>query len=259
MAILLRTNTDANNFLDAAGIARTEANGSIVIGICQLTTDLKNYGLWDKMKAIYPMVGQAGVSSSFQFNLKDPSTFRGTFSGGWIFSSTGATPDGSTGYMDTKLNLLSNYSNVLSNHFSVYYRTGDSSNEKIGAQNGSTFSQGMSAHLNWFGTYYNDNMGRTALDSATYGTSNAMHLSSVTLPSTQKMYRNGILRINGSTDNSTYPSLNFYFGANNNGTANSFSSRELAFASIGDGLTNTEATNFYTAVQRFQTTLGRQV
>jgi hypothetical protein len=54
MAILLRTNTDANNFLDAAGIARTEANGSIILGICQLTTDLKNYGLWDKMKVIYP-------------------------------------------------------------------------------------------------------------------------------------------------------------------------------------------------------------
>lgn len=246
------TDTNIVNFINA--IPPWQA-GAVVT----LVFDLKQYELWDKMKAIYPMVGYPGDSNAFELNLKDINTFRGTFSGGWIFSSTGATPDGSTGYMDTKLNLLSNYNNVLSNHFSVYYRTGDSSNEKIGAQNGSTFSQGMSAHLNWFGNYYNDNMGRTALDSATYGTSNAMHLSSVTLPSTQKMYRNGILRINSSTDNSTYPSLNFYFGANNNGTANSFSSRELAFASIGDGLTDTDASNFYTAVQKFQTTLGRQV
>jgi hypothetical protein len=34
---------------------------------------------------------------------------------------------------------------------------------------------------------------------------------------------------------------------------------QFAFASIGDGLTNTEAANFYTAVQAYQTTLSRQV
>ena len=38
-----------------------------------------------------------------------------------------------------------------------------------------------------------------------------------------------------------------------------FSSKECAFASIGDGLTDTQASNFYTAVQAFQTTLSRQV
>jgi hypothetical protein len=38
-----------------------------------------------------------------------------------------------------------------------------------------------------------------------------------------------------------------------------YSAYECAFATIGDGLTDTEAANFYTAVQRFQTTLGRQV
>jgi hypothetical protein len=37
------------------------------------------------------------------------------------------------------------------------------------------------------------------------------------------------------------------------------SNRECAFSSIGDGLTDTQASNFYTAVQAFQTTLSRQV
>ena len=59
----------------------------------QLVVDLKSYGIWNKMKVVYPMVGQAGVSSSFEFNLKDVNTFRGSFSGGWIFSSTGAKPN----------------------------------------------------------------------------------------------------------------------------------------------------------------------
>ena len=38
-----------------------------------------------------------------------------------------------------------------------------------------------------------------------------------------------------------------------------FSSLETAFVTIGDGLTDTEAAAFYTAVQKYQTTLGRQV
>ena len=38
-----------------------------------------------------------------------------------------------------------------------------------------------------------------------------------------------------------------------------YSAKECAFASIGDGLTDTEAANFYTAVQTFQTTLSRNV
>jgi hypothetical protein len=51
-----------------------------------------------------------------------------------------------------------------------------------------------------------------------------------------------------------------YIGAlNNQGNAGSYSNRECAFASIGDGLTDAEALAFYNAVQTFQTSLGRQV
>ena len=47
---------------------------------------------------------------------------------------------------------------------------------------------------------------------------------------------------------------------NNYATGTTFSSgSRCAFASIGDGLTDTQASNFYTAVQAMQTTLSRQV
>jgi hypothetical protein len=46
---------------------------------------------------------------------------------------------------------------------------------------------------------------------------------------------------------------------NNNGSTVNFSGRECAFASIGDGLNDTEAANLYTAVQNYQITLNRQV
>jgi hypothetical protein len=56
------------------------------------------------------------------------------------------------------------------------------------------------------------------------------------------------------------PTNNLYLGAwNENGTAAKFSDRQCAFASIGDGLTDTQASDFYTAVQAFQTTLSRNV
>jgi hypothetical protein len=57
-------------------------------------------------------------------------------------------------------------------------------------------------------------------------------------------------------------SNNVYFGASNVSTSNTafyFSPRENAFASIGDGLTDTQATALYNAVQTFNTTLSRQV
>ena len=38
-----------------------------------------------------------------------------------------------------------------------------------------------------------------------------------------------------------------------------YGNRECALASIGLGLSDTEAANFYTAVQAFNTTLSRQV
>jgi hypothetical protein len=54
-----------------------------------------------------------------------------------------------------------------------------------------------------------------------------------------------------------YPIL---IGARNDAfTPQAYDNKESAFASIGDGLTDTEAANFYTAVQAYQTTLGRQV
>jgi hypothetical protein len=54
--------------------------------------------------------------------------------------------------------------------------------------------------------------------------------------------------------------FNLILGANNNGgTITGFNTQENRLFTVGDGLTDIEAANFYTAVQRFQTTLGRQV
>lgn len=250
---------DAQAFTLAAGITNTTQ----IYAVNQLVIDLKAYGLWTKMKAIYPFVGN--TSSQMKYNLKDPrdldAAFRLVFFGGWTFSNTGATPNGINAYGDTKLNLLTNYGTSYNNHFSVYYRTNNQILDKLGANNG-TFNQGMSAHICYSnGNTYNDNMGRNFDTNANYGTSAAFHISSLLSTTSQRLYRNGILKISGNaTAGFLYPSRTFYFGAlNQGGTTAEFSNKEIAFGTIGDGLTDTEAANFYTAVQAFQTTLGRQV
>ena len=67
--------------------------------------------------------------------------------------------------------------------------------------------------------------------------------------------------LSNRTAASTSKSTNsFTIGALNSGTLRQFySTKQCAFASIGDGLTDAEALALYNAVQLFNTTLARQV
>jgi hypothetical protein len=51
----------------------------------------------------------------------------------------------------------------------------------------------------------------------------------------------------------------FISGANKNGTAGNFTNLICAFHSFGYGITSSQASIFYNAVQALQTALGRQV
>ena len=253
------TDVDAQAFITAANI--TDSTQKTAINT--LVTDLKTYSIWNKMKVVYPMVG--GTASTHKFNLKDPrdldAAFRLVFNGGMTHSNTGILFGGVNGYADSKLNLFNNYGSSYNNHFSVYYRTNNKNSEKIGA-NGGNYYLGMSTHICYSDdNTYNDNMGRNSVSNTTYGNSAASHISSLLSTTSQKMYRNGVLKISGNAFSGySFPSQNFYFGALcEGGTASSFSNREVAFGSIGDGLSDTEAANLYTSIQKFQTTLNRFV
>jgi len=255
---------DAQAFLTAAAITDPTISSSID----KLVVDLKAAGVWSKMKAIYPMVG--GTASTHKFNLKDPrdldAAFRLSFFGGWTHSNNGALPNGTNTYADTNLNQLS-ILNVNSNHISVYSRTNTNSGSgalfrlECGITNNVThsFNQiGMRAALN----QYSEN-GSHLINSAVSDSLGHAILTS-TASNAGKIYKNGS-SIGTSTVTQTRALFNntIYIGATRNVGSNPgavyFSQRELAFSSIGDGLSDTEAANFYTAVQNFQTSLGRQV
>lgn len=239
----------ATAFLDAAGIT----DPTIKSAVNTLVVDLKGFGLWDKMKAVYPFVG--GTATTHKFNLVNPldtnAAFRLSFNGGITHSSNGVQGNGTNGYGNTFVSPLTNLSqnNVCVN---LYSRTNTGGQSDFGATN-------FHGYLNISNKQY-FKINQSTSFSATTGTTSSLGLFSFNrVNATQEsIYKNGSLLETFSKNSITPTSNNLYLLAYN-GAAPEYSNKQLAFASIGDGLTNTEASNLYTAVQKFQTTLGRQV
>jgi len=247
---------DALAFINAAGITDATQIGAIN----GLVLDLKAFGIWTKMKAVYPFVG--GTANSHKYNLKDPqdtnAAFRLVFNGGWTHSATGALPNGTNGFANTFLNastqLLQN-----STHLSYYSRTLSNGAEvEIGA--GNLSGNGSLIEIRTSGiTYYNINSA-AAYITFSDADSRAFYLGNRTASNVVNGWRNSVKAITGATVSTLPFNGNIYIGAfNNSGTAQFFTTKQCAFSSIGDGLTDTEAANYYSAVQAFQTTLSRQV
>jgi hypothetical protein len=221
------------------------------LAIDTLVRKIKTDGIWTKMKAIYPMVGASSAACSQ--NLKS-SSFTGTFNGGWTFASTGVTPNGSSGYMNTGISpsTLSQTSNSMS----VYVRNSPSSGGwDLSSENnaGNRFLT-IIASFNGGDPFIANNSGLTSAPSASpLGLTLNTRIDNVRY----KIFRNNSLILNSTTTTTGLTDTNFLLGARLTNTA--FSNKNYSFAHIGDGLTDTEASNFYTAVQAFQTTLSRQV
>jgi hypothetical protein len=251
---------DALAFLTAASIT----DPTITTAIDTLVIDLKAAGIWTKMKAVYPFVG--GTASSHKFNLKDPrdldAAFRLQFFGGITHNANGFTGNGSTGYASTLLN--PSISLGLNNtHISVYSRTNNAiAGVDIGltVSNSDAFGMGVRwSDNNGYYNIYNVSTNRITINSVT--SSLGLFCLSRTANNVAKVFRNGSqIGLNSNIQNNVNLSNRIInLSADNSGSASQPSNRNYAFASIGDGLSDSEASAFYTAVQAFQTTLGRAV
>jgi hypothetical protein len=245
---------DAQAFITAAGITDSIQQNAINT----LVLNLKSYSIWTKMKAIYPFVG--GTATTHKWNLKDPrdldAAFRLTFSGGWTHSSTGALPNGGTGFANTFLNDNTTLS-LNSAHMATYLRTnvdglycdmGASSTNFDDTSLFSRYSNGFYPRI------HNTNSGITnTVSSLGFFMSNRVNSTEI-----RAFQGNTLKLITNSSSNKVNVSI--YIAAMNRPIGiGFFSPRETAFNSIGDGLTDTEAVNLYNAVQSFQTTLARNV
>jgi hypothetical protein len=255
LSFLSVPDAEAKAFFIATGITDPTIQDAIIV----LVQDLKDYSIWSKMKAIYPFVG--GTATTHKFNLVNPldfdSAFRLTFNGGWTHSSNGALPNGTNGYADTFLTPSTSL-NLNSTHISFYSRTNVAN---MGSDLGSAninFANGLYISPRWTdGNSYSringNNIQYVSAGSLGY------FVGTRTSSSVARIFQNNTLRANDTLSSTALNNFTLNIGALNNGGTRNFSNRQIAFATIGDGLTNTEASNLYTAVQKFQTTLARQL
>ena len=247
--------SDAQAFFVATGITDPTQQSAIN----SLVVSLKNNSIWSKFIAIYPMVG--GTSTTCKFNLINPAdtnaAFRLNFVGGWTFSATGATPNGTNAYADT---FIVPSTALLQNDVSMGLYSGTditSATVAMGSNfNNTNFLRIYPRHP---GNLFFFDMNDSSVGALT-NTDGRGFLFGSRLLSNQKK---GSIRgtITAATANSNAPnSFSIYLGSQNfGGVASLFSTYQHRFSFVGRGFTDAESANFYTAVQTFQTTLGRNL
>jgi hypothetical protein len=253
----------AKAFITAAGIT----DSTQINAINRLVKNYKGIGdlnasvdLWILHDAIYPIAG--GSATSHKFNLKNPldtdAAYRLAFSGGWTHSSNGALPNGTNAYANTFLSPDALSQNSCS--LGVYSRTNNASISIVDA--GVLQSIDFSNIIRWDGTLGNLsrlNNGFTGAGYIPIKTSGDF-LVNRTANNVTKVIEDGIVKQTKTDISTTPPSIPIFLGARNtSGVASQFSNRQIAFATIGAGLTDAQALIKYDIIQAFQTDLSRQV
>lgn len=262
---------DAQAFITNAVITNTTQQNAIKT----LVTDLKGYGLWTKMKAIYPFVG--GTASQHRFNLKDSravtSAFYLTPYGGLGHDGNGVSFNGNDSWFNTNMNAFNNLG-VNSLHFSFYSRT-NVANVYSGGEFGHIGYNSWTSPPQDYNVQLEFNIRNTQSSASSsfvsgnlgtgYSNTNGFGLTvgSITNSTTLKILRGNIgdtFNVKATatgTNTGTLPNYDISLGKRQG--YGEYSYQQCSFASIGDGLSDTEASNLYTAIQAFQVALGRAV
>lgn len=245
------SDVDVVNFVNATGITNT----TTISALCVLVTSLKNNGLWTKFNAVYPFVG--GTATTHKFNLKNPldttAAFRLNFTGGWTHSANGITGNGLNSNAGT---FVSNtILTTTSSHISSYSRTNiQETSVDIGSGD---FNGGIhhSPRYTGIGAFFRAFL--TGTPQAANADSRGYYLTTRTGATASKMYKNGSTIITSALAVNVRTVQDIQIGSYQ-GSAQ-FSTRNLAFATIGSGMSDSEALTLYNIVQAFQTTLNRNV
>jgi hypothetical protein len=258
--------TDAEAFFTATGITDTTQKNAVNALVVGLKTD----GLWTKMHAVYPFVG--GTATTHKFNLKNPldtdAAYRLTFAGTVTHNANGITPDGTTGYADTKFNPSNtgHLASLGSSSLGFYSKTQNNGGgsggtfANIGSYSDSSGTRAFWIASAWAADLVQSQLGVSVVLNTTDADTQAFFVATRRSTTDAELYLDGTsANTNVSTETLTAPNHSVYIGAlNYNGTASFFAPHNIAFAFMGDGLTDTEVGNLNTRVVTFQTALSRQ-
>jgi hypothetical protein len=249
---------DAQAFLTATSIT----DPTITTAINDLVVSLKSDNIWSYFYAIYPFVG--GTATTHKFNLKNPSdtdaAFRLTFGGTVTHDSNGITNSG--------LDLSGGVTHITPSihfttndcHMSIYVRNDVGENKyDMGALSG---TNDTAIITRGFGNRFYSTFGTTSNYVFTTNGDSRGHFIANRDPAVtanSKGYKNGDL-VRNVAQTHERPSIKIGIGGSNriDGLGTN-STKNYAFASIGEGFNDSEASDFYTIVQSFQEALNRQV
>lgn len=238
--------TDVQTFITNASISeeyQKDAAHLLTIGIKPT--------IWGKLKAIYPIVG--GTASQHKFNLKNSldtnAAFRLVFTGTLVHSLNGMKPAG--GYANTFFNTLTeNTQNNLS--MSYYSRTNLSlPHVEMGGIN-----SGAYLLFSYSGSVYKAFNSAQTIRGSLFTPTTGLLQGNRTSSTVERYYHRSVLKDTLTINSVTPQNGNIVIGGYN---MSSQTTKECAFASIGEGLTDAEAVILNTAVELFQTILGRKV
>jgi len=247
----LTLDSDALSFINGAGIT----NSQQMSAIDYLVVNLKSAGIWTKLKACYPFVG--GTSARHSYNLKNVAQYQLYFGGGWTHVNTGIRGNGVNTYADTGLYDIAMGQNSI--HYSL--------NARNTGANPLGFDMGAYKIVD-FPSYMIISYGNTNIitrlnqyvdDMAANTDTHGFYTISRTGANTSATFKNGTKIIN-STYASVVPNNTFttYIGAVHYSGGSLYSTyKEYNFASIGDGLTDTECQDLNTIVINYNNILSR--
>ena len=245
--------SNASAFFVATGIT----DPAIQSAINTLCVDLKKYGVFDKMKAIYPFVG--GTASSHSFNLVNTSLHQITWFGGITHDSNGVTPNGTNGYGNLNFNPRTHLGTQSS--MGTYIRVNNTTSGKVdyGSSNLDGF-QNACLIASFGNLIYFQNIGSGNDITTPNATTNAFFHTGLDTSNNLFAFKNSTLLLSKTPAViGTPPNVNTTLFAFNAGGVNSFSPRPSSFFFAASGTTQADNGNIYYCIQKFQTTLGRQV
>lgn len=206
--------------------------------------------------------------SQFKYNLKDArdldAAFRLAFNGTWTYSKQGATPNGVNAYANTFFNQQGNWTSTSNGAMGLYLRTNSvGAYCDMGAGTISSGSNSSTIYARFTGDVVFSGLNCTAVTPSSANTnSQGFHAVSRTNSTSYSRYKRGTSTIDLTNTDAIGSNANrtIYLGAGQGITLpENYSNREIAYSFLGDGLTQSEIDLYYTAVNKFQTSLSRQV
>lgn len=234
---------DAQLYIDAVGgLNQTQKNN-----ITNHVIGLKSNGIWSKLKAIYPFMGTTGTQH--RYNLKNPvssdAAFRLVYFGTVYHGSQFIEGDGSTGYVNTFYNPLSQAS-LNSESITIQTRNAVASGVNTRVEIGATTSVGQTTKASFLQVdtpepygVMNTDLGTTSgLNGPVYTDKRGVFTLKKNGSTTLHMYKNGV-QIASMVQAGTRPNNSLYLlniNVANTPFPSGYSAQKLGYVAIGAGL-----------------------